>query len=95
MAANLTRDVVPDEQIAASVKQAELLLSSLNLTEEERIWAKKQATVIFKTLTDALLDSGKAFKSLRGVCAPAAVAYALSIARDWSAGSDRLATDLQ
>jgi REP element-mobilizing transposase RayT len=92
MPKNLTKDTVSDEQIAASVEQAEVLLRSLNLTDAEHIWAKRQATAIFKAVTDEFLDSGKAFKPLRAICAPAAVAYALSIASDWSAKSELLAS---
>ena len=91
MPRNLTKANVSDEQIAASVEQAELLLNSLRLTDEERIWAKKEATAIFKSVTDSLLDSGRSFDALRAVCAPAAIAYALCIARDWGAQSDELA----
>jgi hypothetical protein len=87
----LTR-AVSDEHIAASVRQAEELLKNIHLSESEQTWAKKQATAIFKTVTDALLDSGEAFGQLSMVCAPAAIAYALSIAHDWSIKSRELAS---
>ena len=81
---------VSDEHIAASVRDAENLIAKLQLTEAERAWAKEQAKAAMKNVTDALLDSGKAFAKLRVVAAPAAIAYALVLVKDWANASEKL-----
>jgi hypothetical protein len=67
------------------VRQADELLSKLALTDQERVWAKQPAKAAFKGVSDALLDNGQALGELRAAAVPAALAYALMIAKDWAA----------
>ncbi len=81
---------VSDAQIAASVRDAENLLAKLQLNERERTWAKEHARIAMKNVTDALLDNGAAFAEMRVITAPAALAYALVLARDWAEEAEQL-----
>lgn len=81
---------VSDEHIAASVREAESLIAKLQLTDAERAWAKEQAKTVMKIVTDRFLDSGSAFAELRVVAAPAAIANALVLVKDWASASEKL-----
>ena len=75
---------ITDEQIAASWKHAEELLAKLDLSDVEREWARQQSKKVFHDVTEAFLTSGMEFSDLRAIVAPAAMAFALSLARDWA-----------
>lgn len=85
---------VTDALIAESVRQAEQLLKDLHLDEDEHAWAKAEGTKVFREITDRIFDNDKLLE-IRAVCVPAALAFALSMAKDWAAQSDKLRDEMQ
>lgn len=81
-------DRVTDSEIAARVAQAEDLLNRLDLSNEERAWAKEQSMIAFRAVSDALLNRGDGFSRIRPVVVAAALAHSLSIAKDWAAKTE-------
>ena len=85
-----TSKYVGDAEIVACVRAAEEMLSKLQLSDGERKWAKERATLVFHDVSEALLSSEKPFTELRVLSVPAAIAYALVLARDWADATSKM-----